>query len=180
MACFLKKEIFLVSFTFLMMVRGSVNINVWFKMHIGAGLNLPCSPFIHLSWQPLCSCLWVEQRPFLLAGQWEGSLQGHPWRGSGSFSKCQGAHRGPGAEANTAQQTSLWNGPRSAAYECQHSDRHHLRTHHGPGQTQATHPSSAWHLSLSALRQVFFWLVSQSPVCCPLSLKGGVGRNQAP
>lgn len=116
----------------------------------------------------------------MFVGQWEGSFEGHPRRGSGSLSQCQGAHCGTGVKANTSQQTGLWDGSRSATHECQHSDGHHLRTHHGPGQASATYPSSARHLSIPALRQVFFCHFFQSPVCFHLSRKADVGKKQLP
>lgn len=148
-----------------------------YKIYSRAGLNIPSLPSLNLSWQPVCSSLWDKQCPLIFTGQWEGSLKGHPWRGGGSFPKCQGAHCGSGAKANATQQTHLWPGPRSAAHERQHSDGHYLWTHHGPGQTQATYASSARHLSIPALRQVFFCHFLQSPVCFHSSR--GVRKNQS-
>lgn len=82
-------------------------------------------------------------------GEWEGVVQVQPWGDCGDISRCQGPRRGAGHQADPQRPPS--GNPRGGRV---HSDRHHLRTHHGAGKAPAVHPSCAWRLSLPALWQV--------------------------
>lgn len=115
--------------------------------------------------EALCSLLWDVHCPCVFTGQWQGSVKGHPWGGSGSVSNRQGAHRGAGVKADSPQSTNVRHGPGSTAHQRQHTDGHHVWTHHGPGQAPTPHPSSARHLSISA-----FWQVSSALSLSPLFL----------
>lgn len=159
-----------------MLADSSTNVNDLWNIHKN---NLyehwPVRPgtFLFFTWHGHYPCVFV--------GQWQGSLEGHPWRGSGSFPNRQGAHSGTGVKADSPQPTTIRHGPGSTAHECQHTDRHHFWTHHGPGKASTTHPSSARHLSVSAFRQVCMSLffLPKPFVCCSL-LKVGIRKSQTP
>lgn len=84
-------------------------------------------------------------------GQWEGPLQGHSRRSSGSFPQCQGAHCSSGFTTSPSHQSSQQLSGCSA-YGCQHSDWHHLWAYYGSGQAKAVHTTSSWHLPFSTFR----------------------------